>query len=252
MKNTDMVAMEEVLRLVHLEIGYDKDDFSREVLRLLDENGNNHHIINSDKMREYIKNYVDRKYKEINNAFPITDIERDTIIKIEGSTQGTRYKKDDIIKMLKDVRVNELLMNRLKKRAVYYKDSYIPLGLAKFQIAKSNGIISSKDQLLFFELFKNDSLDMIKEKIAIMQKAVEVIEMIEEAVKEENHKMSVQYSSQYQTEIEEIEKEELKKIRELEEIINNEYEFIESYNFEEVEASRSPESLYYYNDRTEE
>src|SRR5699024_9860675 len=120
--------------------------------------------------------------------------------------QGTRYKKDDIIKMLKDVRVNELLMNRLKKRAVYYKDSYIPLGLAKFQIAKSNGIISSKDQLLFFELFKNDSLDMIKEKIAIMQKAVEVIEMIEEAVEEENHKMSVQYSNQYQTEIEEMEK----------------------------------------------
>lgn len=36
MRNTEMIPMKEVLRLVHLKNGYGKDDFSQEVFRILD------------------------------------------------------------------------------------------------------------------------------------------------------------------------------------------------------------------------
>lgn len=272
MRNTEMIPMKEVLRLVHLKNGYGKDDFSQEVFRILDENGNSHYLINDKKMRQYINNYIDRKYKELNGCLPLTDKERNTIIKIEGSTQGTRYNKNDILKMLEDAHVKKLLFNRLKRRCVYHGETPIPLELSRYEIAKANRIISEKDQILFYEMIKNDSLDGIKEKLNILKKTIEMIETINEMVEEENQRLFKELEEsisrkeefekiieeenqklfkeyrRYQKEIKEMEKQEIEKIIELEKLISGEIKSLEDENFEEVTESRSPESLYYYNE----
>lgn len=45
-----------------------------------------------------------------------------------------------------------------------------------------------------------------------------------------------------------MEKQEIEKIIELEKLISGEIKSLEDENFEEVTESRSPESLYYYNE----
>lgn len=185
MENTEMIYTEEVLELAHHKMGYGKDDLSKEVFHVLIENENDHYLIKPKKMREYIEKYIDRKYKEINGRLPISYEEEDTIIKIEGSTQGTKYSKNNILNMLVDEHVTKLLFNRLKKRSTYFGRTPIASDLSKFEIAMSNGIITDKDQISFFEMIKNDSLDEMKEKLNILQKSIEINECIMEISEKE-------------------------------------------------------------------
>lgn len=114
MGNKRMLNMQDILELVNVKMRYGADAFSRKVLRLLDETGNKHNIIKGEKMREYISKYIEREFNKLNNRKPETDKERDTIIKIEGSTKRTIYEEDGIIRMLADKRINQLLKNRLQ------------------------------------------------------------------------------------------------------------------------------------------
>src|SRR5690625_3254653 len=254
MRNTEMISMKEVLKLAHLKNGYGKDDFSEEVFRMLNEEGKSHYLINDEKMSQYINKYIDRKYEEVNGCLPLTDQERDTIIKIEGSTQGTRYNEHDISRMLEDEHIEKLLFNRLKRRCVYYGETPIPLELSRYEIAKANGVITGKDQILFYDILKNNSLDEIKEKLSILQKTIEMIETINEVNEEENQGLFQEYEEhrRYRKEIQEIEKQEIKKITELEKLIIDEMKSLEYDSLEDVRGSRSPESLHYYNDEMEE
>lgn len=180
MNNEKMISMKEVLELTHHKMGYGKDDLSKEIYQVLSENGNDHYLIGAKKMREYIEKYIDREYKKVNGCFPVTDEETDTIIKVEGSTQGTKYSKNDILKMLEDEYISKLLFNRLKRRSTYFGSTPIASELSKYEIAVANGIITDKGQLSFFEMIKQDSLGDMKEKLNILKKAIEVNESIGE------------------------------------------------------------------------
>lgn len=249
MRDMNMIKMEEILKIIHLKFGYGKDNFSQEVLHLLDNYGKSHHIIDADKVREYIKNYIDRKYKEVNNVYPVTNQENDTIIKIEGSTQATKYNRNDIIEMLEDERINQLLKNRFKNKAIMHKGKYIPIALSKFEIAKLNGIISNSDQTLFYKFIENNSLEQIKEKISILKRVVEVIEIIKEFEKEYNEK-NEEYMEEIRKEYEEIRKEyeDIEK-EEWRKIFEEEVE-LEKINEEIIEKNHISENTY-YNDRKE-
>ncbi len=185
MKNTEMIPIKEVLELVHLKIGYGKDEFSQEIFGILNESGNEHYLIDARNMRLYINKYIGRKYQKAHGRLPDTNEKMDTIIKIEGSTQGMRYSKHDILKMLEDEHVKRLLLNRFKKRSTYFGRTPIASELSRYEIAKANGIITGKDQVSFFETIKNDSPDEMKEKLNILQKSIEVNETIKQINEEE-------------------------------------------------------------------
>lgn len=195
-------------------------------------------------MREYINKYIERKFKEVNKRKPETDKERDTIIKIEGTTKGTTYEEEGIIRKLEDKRINQLLFNRLQRKSVQYKGHLIPLGLVNYQTAKLNGIISEKSQLDFYNTFKDDSIELIKEKISIMQRTIEAIESIKE-INDEANNDQYNYIEKYYEELDEIIKHEAERIEELDQY--DEYDEIdEKDEYDEVTESRSLESLYYY------
>lgn len=185
MKNTEMIPMKEVLELVHLKLGYGKDDFSQEVFGVLNEGGNEHYLIDGRNMRLYINKYIERKYQELHGSSLTFNYEADTIIKIEGTTQKMRYCKHGILKMLEDEHVKRLLLNRFKKRSTYFGRMPIASELSRYEMAKANGIITDKDQVSFFETIKNDSLDEMKEKLNVLQKSIEVNEMIKQTNEEE-------------------------------------------------------------------
>src|SRR5699024_10629021 len=125
MKDIKMISIKEVLELVHLKLGYNKDDFSQEILAVLNKSGDEHYLIDARNMRLYINKYIERKYQELHGRFPITDDEADTIIKIEGTTQRMKYCKHGVLKMLEDEHVKNLLFKRLEKRSTYFEETPI-------------------------------------------------------------------------------------------------------------------------------
>lgn len=190
MKNTEMIYMEEVLELAHHKMGYGKDDLSKEIFHVLIENENNHYLIKSKKMREYIEKYIDRKYREINGRLPISYEEEDTIIKIEGSTKGMKYNRYGILKMLEDEHVNKLLINRLKESGTFYNEEYLPSELVVYKKALDSEVIQNYIQLQFFDLIKSDSEFELIELKKLIERSLEMTmsneESIKEMIKEEN------------------------------------------------------------------
>lgn len=85
----------------------------------MDKDEKGKHVTIRKNMNRYINGYIERKFKEENNNRPpLTDEDRNSIIRIKGARRSAIYEKQDILLMLEDKRIQELLYEQLEKK--YY------------------------------------------------------------------------------------------------------------------------------------
>ncbi|QXE01918.1 hypothetical protein [Terribacillus sp. DMT04] len=179
-----MIKAEEVLELFDLVTGYGVDNYSRRVLQTLSKRDKRKHVTTHKNMSRYIESYIERKYKEKNNRPPMDMEERDSIIKIEGSTKGMRYDREGIILMLEDRRIKELLQSQLEKNTVMIEGQSMPKVVSEYLFAELNGIIEDTKRKEFYEEIKGDSTEDLKMKLTIMELELKSRETFDKMIKD--------------------------------------------------------------------
>lgn len=180
----NMIDAQGVLKLFDIETGYGTDHYSKKVLQSLDKNDERKHVTIRKYMKRYIDSYIERKFREENNRLPMTDKERDSIIKIEGATKATKYEEKGIRQMLEDKRIKELLRDELEKNTVLLEGRRVPKVVMDYYFAETNGIIEEIEQEEYHEEIKDDSTEKLKIKLSIIQQEIENREAFEKMIEE--------------------------------------------------------------------
>jgi len=164
-----MIDAQQVLELFDIHTGYGTDEYSRKVLKSLDNNDKGKHVTIRRYMKRYIDSYIERKYREKHNRLPTTDEEYDTIIKITGAQIGMKYEESGIFSMLKDKRINNLLQAEFEKNTIQFEGRRVPKVVKDYYFAETNGIVEEVEaeikQRKYYGDIKDDSTDELKMKL---------------------------------------------------------------------------------------
>ncbi|WP_026865770.1 hypothetical protein [Jeotgalicoccus marinus] len=183
-----MIDAQQVLELFDKHTGYITDEYSRKVLNSLDKNDKGKHVTIRRYMKRYIDSYIDRKYREKHNRVPITDEERDTIIKITGAQTSMKYEEKGILNMLKDKKINNLLQAEFEKNTIQFEGRRVPKVVKDYYFAEANGVIEEVEfeiqQSKYFKNIKDDSTDELKMKLYVIEQEIRQRKLFEDMIKE--------------------------------------------------------------------
>lgn len=113
-----MVDLDIIRIVINQHFDYGTDPYSEEVYKKNKDKikDNELYLVPSKALRRYIDNYINRKFEEKHGREPITDEEKNSIIKKEGATKGQKYDITAILKMLEDEQIKKLIQKRLEDK----------------------------------------------------------------------------------------------------------------------------------------
>lgn len=155
---------------VNLQFGYNSKMFLDSVINVevKSVSDSERYLVSSKSLRRYIDGYINRQYNKKYGREPITDEERNSIIRKIGATKGQKYHINDIKKMLKDERIQKLV--QAQKEDKIYEDITlkgelytIPKFVKEYYEHINPLALDSDEKINFYNLIKDCSNHELKQ-----------------------------------------------------------------------------------------